>query len=56
MNQQKLINALEDLISNICEDIPSDNMTRHLIESINEASELLGKPAPIECDDIEDWE
>jgi len=56
MNQQKLINALEDLISNICEDVSIDQMTRHLIDSINDACELLGKPAPIVCDYVEDWE
>jgi len=48
---EKLVHALDDLITNICEDVPIGSMTRHLIDSINTASELLGRPAPLTEDE-----
>jgi len=50
----QLRDALRDVIENVLEDVPRATMTRHLVEAINDACELLNHPAPLTEDEDED--
>ncbi len=48
LENEQLRIALSDLVVNVMEDVPAENMTEHLIAAINEAEDLLADMGDID--------